>query len=73
VLRHELTVLRRQRPRPRLQPKDRALLAALSRQLPRAHWSVFLVKPDTLVGADNSSTSGDLDVFVDQPTETIDP
>jgi hypothetical protein len=26
-----------------------------------------------LVGADNSSTSGDLDVFVDQPTETIDP
>jgi hypothetical protein len=25
------------------------------------------------VGADNSSTSGDLDVFVDQPTETIDP
>jgi hypothetical protein len=73
VLRHELTVLRRQRPRPRLQPKDRALLAALSRQLPRAHWSVFLVKPDTLVGADNSSTSGDLDVVVDQPTETIDP
>jgi hypothetical protein len=50
VLRHELTVLRRQRPRPRLQPKDRALLAALSRQLPRAHWSVFLVKPDTLLG-----------------------
>ena len=25
------------------------------------------------VGAENSSTSGDLDVFVDQPTETIDP
>ena len=25
------------------------------------------------MGADNSSTSGDLDVFVDQPTETIDP
>src|SRR5512132_3627226 len=47
VLRHELTVLRRQHPRPRLQPKDRALLAALSRQLPRARWSVFLVKPET--------------------------
>jgi hypothetical protein len=25
------------------------------------------------VGADNSSTSGDLDVFMDQPTETVDP
>jgi putative transposase len=49
VLRHELTVLRRQYPRPRLQPKDRALLAALSRQLPRARWSVFLVKPETLL------------------------
>ena len=49
VLRHELTVLRRQHPRPRLQPKDRALLAALSRQLPRARWLVFLVKPETLL------------------------
>jgi hypothetical protein len=25
------------------------------------------------VGAEDSSTSGDLDVLVDQPTETIDP
>jgi putative transposase len=49
VLRHELTVLRRQHPRPRLEPKDRALLAALSRRLPRARWSVFLVKPETLL------------------------
>ena len=49
VLRHELMVLRPQHPRPRLQPKDRALLAALSRQLPRARWSVFLVKPETLL------------------------
>jgi putative transposase len=49
VLRHELVVLRRQHPRPRLQPKDRALLAALSRLLPRARWSVFLVQPETLL------------------------
>jgi hypothetical protein len=49
MLRHELVVLRRQHPRPRLQPKDRALLAALSRLLPRARWSVFLVRPETLL------------------------
>jgi putative transposase len=50
VLRQELVVLRRQHPRPRLQPTDRALLAALSRLLPRGRWSVFLVQPETLLG-----------------------
>jgi hypothetical protein len=42
-------VLRRQHPRPGLQPTDRALLAALSRLLPRARWSVFVVRPETLL------------------------
>ena len=49
VLRQELAVLRRQYPRPRLQPTDRALLAALSRLLPRVRWSIFLVRPETLL------------------------
>ena len=49
VLRHELAVLRRQHPRPRLQSADRAVLAVLSRLLPKARWSVFLVRPETLL------------------------
>jgi putative transposase len=49
VLRHQLNVLRRQVPRPRLEPTDRALLAAISRVLPRSRWSCFLVKPETLL------------------------
>ncbi len=42
-------MLPRQHPRPRLQSADRALLAALSRLLPRARWSVFLVRPEILL------------------------
>ena len=49
VLRHQLAVLRRQTPCPRLEPADRALLAAVSRALPRARWSCFFVQPDTLL------------------------
>jgi putative transposase len=36
VLRHQITVLRRQLPRPKLEPADRALLAAVSCALPRS-------------------------------------
>ena len=50
VLRHQLTVLRRQTPRPKLEPTDRALLAAISRVLPRSCWSCFFVRPETLLG-----------------------
>jgi putative transposase len=49
VLRHQLTVLRRQVNRPALEPADRVLLAALSRLLPRAHWNAFVVTPATLL------------------------
>jgi hypothetical protein len=49
VLRHQLAVLRRQAPRPRLELPDRALLAAVSRVLLRARWSYFFVQPETLL------------------------
>jgi putative transposase len=47
VLRHQLTVLRRKAPRPKLEPADRALLAAISRVLPPACWSCCFVTPPT--------------------------
>jgi putative transposase len=43
VLRHELTVLRRQVPRPQHRRRDRLLL-------PRCRWRVFTVTPQTLLG-----------------------
>jgi putative transposase len=49
LLRHELAILRRQVNRPRFEPHDRVLLAALSRMLPRRSWSAFLVQPETLL------------------------
>jgi putative transposase len=49
VLRHELSILRRQAGRPRFEAHDRLLLAALSRVLPRHSWSAFLVRPETLL------------------------
>jgi hypothetical protein len=49
VLRQQLHVLQRQRPRPRFEPDDRTILAALARALGRDRCSIFVAKPDTLV------------------------
>ena len=43
VLRHELSILRRQAGRPRFEMHDRVLLAAFSRMLPRRSWTAFSV------------------------------
>jgi putative transposase len=49
VLRHELAIVRRQEPRPRLTDADRLVLAALSRVLPRRRWHAFFIRPETLL------------------------
>jgi hypothetical protein len=49
VLRHQLRVLRREVGRPRLRRRDRLLMAAISRTLPRARWSSLVISPNTLL------------------------
>lgn len=49
VLRHQLSILRRQTARPRLASRDRLVLSALSRVLPRRSWHSFFVTPETLL------------------------
>jgi hypothetical protein len=49
VLRHELSILRRQARCPQLRESDRLVLAALSRVMPRRSWQAFLVTPETLL------------------------
>jgi putative transposase len=49
VLRHELSILRRQARRPQLTESDRLVLAALSRVVSRRSWQAFFVTPETLL------------------------
>jgi putative transposase len=49
VLRHQRAVLQRQVTRPRFEPEDRAILTALARLLGRDRWSIFIVRPDTIL------------------------
>ena len=49
VLRHQLSVLRRQVKKPRLTWSDRALIVLLARLVPRDRWSSFFVTPATIL------------------------
>jgi hypothetical protein len=62
VLRHELAILRRQARRPQLTERDRLVLAALSRVMPRRSWQAFLVTPETLLALAPADRGAPLDV-----------
>ena len=49
VLRHQLAVLKRQNPRPRLRRRDRMMLAALAGLIGRERLEGFIVKPATIL------------------------
>jgi putative transposase len=49
VLRHQVSVLRRQVPRPRYSWSDRAFIAALAKLVPKERWAAFFVTPETIL------------------------
>jgi putative transposase len=62
VLRKQLEVLHRQIARPRLDDRDRAVLAGLARVLDRRRWPTFFVTPAGTVALDANRTPRRLDV-----------
>jgi len=49
ALRHQLAVLKRQNPRPKLRRRDRMLFAAFAHLIGRERWEGFIVKPATIL------------------------
>jgi putative transposase len=49
ILRHQLAVLKRANPRPRLRRRDRMMITALARVIRRDRWSGFIVTPATIL------------------------
>jgi hypothetical protein len=70
VLRHQLAVLQRRSPRPRIEWPDRALLAALIRLLPTDRRLGFLVTPSTFLRWHQQLISRR---WTTQPAELADP
>ena len=49
VLRHQLAVLRRTNPRPRLHRFDRIVMAGLAGLIPKSRWAGFVIMPATIL------------------------